>query len=94
MFGGAKGWDARHAHALQMRALDDLRDAFGSRVALISPGQREAATEGFSRALGGAGPIYVHAKVTLIDDDFGLVGSANLNGRSMRCGHRGVDAVP
>ncbi|ETX15180.1 cardiolipin synthase [Roseivivax halodurans JCM 10272] len=84
LFGGAKSWDARHAHALQTLALTDIRKAFGSRAALISPGQKQAATEGFSRALGGAGPIYVHAKVTLIDDVFGIVGSANLNGRSMR----------
>ncbi|SLN14827.1 cardiolipin synthetase [Roseivivax jejudonensis] len=84
LFGGADSWDARHAHALQTLALGDVHAAFGERAALLSPGQTRPATPGFSRALGGAGPIYVHAKVTLIDDRFGLVGSANLNGRSMR----------
>ena len=31
-----------------------------------------------------AGPVYVHSKVTLIDGRLGIVGSANLNGRSLR----------
>ncbi|ETX30944.1 phospholipase D-like domain-containing protein [Roseivivax isoporae] len=84
LFGGDDTWDARHAHALQTLSLNDVRDAYGDRVALISPGQNRPASEGFAGALGGAGPIYVHAKVTLIDDTFGMVGSANLNGRSMR----------
>ncbi|UMA63912.1 phospholipase D-like domain-containing protein [Roseivivax marinus] len=84
LFGGADSFDARHAHALQTLALGDIVKAYGERAALLSPGQTRSAREGFSRALGGAGPIYVHAKVTLIDDRFGLVGSANLNGRSMR----------
>ncbi|SFD89312.1 PLD-like domain-containing protein [Roseivivax sediminis] len=84
LFGGADSWDARHAHALQTLALNDLQRTYGDRVALLSPGQTRPASEGFSRALGGAGPIYVHAKVTLVDETFGMVGSANLNGRSMR----------
>ncbi len=84
LFENARSWDARHAHALQTLALLDLRRAFGDRAALVSPGQKRTAEEGFSRALGGAGPIYVHAKVTLVDDRVGIVGSANLNGRSMR----------
>ncbi|MHA6345523.1 phospholipase D family protein [Roseivivax sp. CAU 1761] len=84
LFGGADTWDARHAHALQTIALNDIRRAFGDRLALISPGQKRPASPGFSRALGGAGPIYVHSKVTLVDDRVGIVGSANLNGRSLR----------
>ena len=32
----------------------------------------------------GAGIIYLHSKVTLVDDHTGIVGTANLNGRSMR----------
>ncbi len=83
MFEGAKGWDARHAQALQLRALNIIRDAFGERAAFVTPARRVTAPEG-EASVRGASPIYVHAKVTLIDDDFGLVGSANLNGRSMR----------
>ena len=83
MFDGDRGWDARHAQSLQLRALEVVRDAFGKRLALIAPARRVTAPEG-KASFFDASPIYVHAKVTLIDDDFGLVGSANLNGRSMR----------
>ncbi|MFD1342829.1 phospholipase D family protein [Litorisediminicola beolgyonensis] len=84
LFGKDDGWDARHAHALQVQAIDALQDAYGSRVAVISPGQKERADPDFDGDLHGAGPIYVHAKVMLIDDRVGVIGSANLNGRSLR----------
>ncbi|WP_146586397.1 phospholipase D family protein [Puniceibacterium confluentis] len=83
MFDGDTGWDARHAQSLQLRALKTVREGFGDRLALIAPGKPTTAPVG-KAAICDASPIYVHAKVTLIDDDFGLVGSANLNGRSMR----------
>ncbi|MGY9046006.1 hypothetical protein P775_17510 [Puniceibacterium antarcticum] len=82
LFDGDTGWDARHAEALQLRALEKIRDAFGDRVAMISPAKTAAAEKGEAEVYG-AGPIYIHAKVMLIDEDFGLVGSANLNGRSL-----------
>ncbi|SNR47873.1 phospholipase D family protein [Puniceibacterium sediminis] len=83
MFDGDRGWDARHAQALQLRALEIIRDAFGDRLSLIAPARPVSAPPGKAR-LFDASPVYVHAKVTLIDDNFGMVGSANLNGRSMR----------
>ncbi|MFZ5962311.1 phospholipase D family protein [Thalassococcus sp. BH17M4-6] len=83
MFDGDTNWDARHAQGLQLSQLEKLRDAFGDRLALIAPAQPFKAPEG-SAEVYGAGPVYVHSKVTLIDDRFGLIGSANLNGRSMR----------
>ncbi|MDA7429313.1 phospholipase D-like domain-containing protein [Primorskyibacter aestuariivivens] len=83
LFNSDHGWDARHAHALQVRALARIRDAFGPRAALVAPA-RPIAADDVGPALHGAEPVYVHSKVTLIDDDFGLVGSANLNGRSLR----------
>lgn len=83
LFNSDHGWDARHAHALQVRALARIRDAFGPRAALVAPA-RPVAADDDGPAVHGAEPIYVHSKVTLIDDDFGLVGSANLNGRSLR----------
>lgn len=82
LFEGTRSWDARHGHALQIAALDRISTAFGARCALIAPGQ-PVQKDFDGPKLQGAGPIYVHSKVTLIDDDFGLVGSANLNGRSM-----------
>ncbi|MGR3482270.1 phospholipase D family protein [Salipiger marinus] len=76
-------WDARHGHALQSEAVGRLTRAFGDRLALISPGQPRPAPEDVP-PLHGAGPVYVHSKVLLVDDRVGLVGSANLNGRSLR----------
>ncbi|MDU8912911.1 phospholipase D family protein [Aestuariicoccus sp. MJ-SS9] len=83
LFDGDDGWDARHAHGLQFRALRRIAAAFGDRAALISPAQPWAAGRD-APALKGGGTVYVHAKVLLIDDAVGLVGSANLNGRSLR----------
>ena len=84
LFDGHSGWDARHAHALQSKMLHRLQDCFGARLALISPAQTDTAPDDFDGHLEDAGPIYVHSKVTLIDGRFGIVGSANLNGRSLR----------
>ncbi len=83
LFDGDTGWDARHAHGLQARALERLEAAFGPRCAVIAPAQPRPAPKG-SPAVHGAGPVYVHSKVTLVDDTIGIVGSANLNGRSLR----------
>ncbi|MDO6731484.1 phospholipase D family protein [Marinovum sp. 2_MG-2023] len=83
LFGGDDGWDARHAHALQMRGLIRLERAYGARTAIIAPAQPYPADPD-SPQIHGAGPVYVHSKVTLVDDRIGIVGSANLNGRSLR----------
>ncbi|WGW05367.1 phospholipase D-like domain-containing protein [Tropicibacter oceani] len=83
MFDGDHGWNARHAHGLQIRALDRLRAAFEDRLALLSPAQPRKAPEGAPR-LHGAGPVYLHSKVTIVDGLHSMIGSANLNGRSMR----------
>ena len=84
IFGGDDGPDARHAQALQIDCLDMLRQAFGQRLAVVSPVQPRAAAPGQNGdPVKGAGIVYLHAKVTLVDDRFGIVGSANLNGRSM-----------
>lgn len=84
IFGGDDGLDARHAQALQIECLSMLRAAFGDRLAVISPVQpRPATPDQNGTPVAGAGIVYLHAKVTLVDDRFGIVGSANLNGRSM-----------
>jgi phosphatidylserine/phosphatidylglycerophosphate/cardiolipin synthase-like enzyme len=54
----------------QARALQFLRDAGGDRVAVYDL-ENESGT-----------PIYVHAKVVVIDDEIALVGSDNMNRRS------------
>jgi phospholipase D1/2 len=84
LFDGDVSWNARHAQSLQISALDRLRKAFGDRLMMMSPAKSEAAPKGADGRIHGAGPIYVHSKVLLIDDAVGMVGSANLNGRSLR----------
>ena len=84
IFGGDRGIDARHAQALQIRCLDLVRRAFGDRLAVVSPAKPEPLEEEVPAGLHGAGIVYVHAKVTVVDDRAAIVGSANLNGRSMR----------
>lgn len=83
LFDGDRSWDARQAHGLQIDQLERLQSAFGKRMALLTPVQpRKADAEG--PAIDDAGPIYLHSKVTLVDDHTALIGSANMNGRSMR----------
>ena len=83
LFNSDVGWDARHGHALQTEAAQRLGKVYGDRLAMISPGQTRPAEEDAADMLD-AGPIYVHSKVIVVDDRVGMVGSANLNGRSMR----------
>lgn len=83
IFGGSTGMDARHAQALQMRCLALLRRAFEDRLAVVSPAQPRPAPNGTPMPVAGSGIIYLHSKVTLVDDQVGIVGSANLNGRSL-----------
>lgn len=84
IFAGDRGLDARYAQALQLRNLDLCRRAFGDRMAVVTPAMPRRATPDTPKPVRGAGIVYVHAKVVLIDDTWGMVGSANLNGRSMR----------
>jgi phosphatidylserine/phosphatidylglycerophosphate/cardiolipin synthase-like enzyme len=83
IFGHDTGMTARHAQALQLRCLTLLRRAFGERMALVSPAQPRPAPDGTPLPVAGSGIIYLHSKVTLVDDTTGIVGSANLNGRSL-----------
>ncbi len=83
IFGRDNGMTARHAQALQLRCLRLLRRAYGDRLAIVSPAQPRPAPEGTPMPVKGSGIIYLHSKVTLVDDTIGIVGSANLNGRSL-----------
>ncbi len=84
IFDGHNGLDSRHAQALQIRSLDACTRAFGDRMAVVSPGQPRRARKRDPMPLEGARIVYVHSKVTIVDDHTAIVGSANLNGRSMR----------
>ncbi|MBT9384921.1 phospholipase [Pseudooceanicola sp. CBS1P-1] len=84
IFDGHSGIDVRHAQALQLRCLTLLKRALGDRIAIVSPAQPRPAPRHTPMPLHGAGIVYLHSKVTLVDDRLGIIGSANLNGRSMR----------
>lgn len=80
------GSDARYGEYLQARCVNMVRRAFGERVFIGSPAQpRAAGAHETGRArLYGAPLIYLHAKVSIFDDDVAIVSSANLNGRSLK----------
>ncbi|MFW8633537.1 phospholipase D-like domain-containing protein [Cribrihabitans pelagius] len=76
--------DARYGMALQADALNKVTRAFGARACIASPVQPRMAARETPAVLAGSPVIYLHSKVLIIDGSFGVVGSANLNGRSMR----------
>lgn len=83
-FDESRELDARYGMALQAEALKEISAAFGARACIASPVQRRMAPREALSVLAGSPLIYLHSKVLLTDQDFAMVGSANLNGRSMR----------
>ncbi|MFY0310004.1 phospholipase D family protein [Leisingera sp. D0M16] len=83
-FEGNRDLDARYGMALQAEALAEVTEAFGTRACVASPVQRRMAARDAPAVLSGSPIIYLHSKVLVTDRDFAMVGSANLNGRSMR----------
>lgn len=83
-FEGRRDTATRHGEALQLGVLKRLARAFGPRAALLSPAKPARRTEGDEFVAHGAGAVYVHSKVLIADGRVALVGSANLNGRSLR----------
>ncbi|SMX48694.1 phospholipase D family protein [Maliponia aquimaris] len=83
-FDASDSLDVRYGLALQREAVARLRDAFGARLTLASPVRPVLAARTTPETLAGSPLIYVHNKVLVRDDDYALIGSANLNGRSMR----------
>jgi len=62
---------------------DDTRGMLGRLVAADDGGQRFLATTIHSRTGERTGPLYVHAKIAVVDDEWLAVGSANLNEHSL-----------
>ena len=83
-FEGATGLDARLGEFLQARCLRILRRAFGRRMFVGGAAQPRRSRDPGRAQLRGAPIVYVHAKVSIFDDDRAIVASANLNGRSLR----------
>ena len=83
-FEGAEGMDHRYGEYMQARCVKELIDAFGDRLFVGAPAKPKVSQEDGRSTLHGAPMIFIHSKVSVFDDDVGLVSSANLNGRSMR----------
>lgn len=86
-FENRSGIDARLGEFLQARALRILRRGLGNRIFIggaAQPRRQRRKTEMDRDRMKGAPLIYIHAKVSIFDDDAAIVSSANLNGRSLR----------
>ncbi len=82
-FNGMRRADARLGEWLQARAVRMIRKAFGERLFIGSPAQPRRSDSQGRDALWGAPIVYVHAKVSVFDDQAAIISSANLNGRSL-----------
>jgi phospholipase D1/2 len=82
-FEGSRKMDARFGEFLQARCIKIIRRAFGRRAFVVAPAQPRRARSTGRDALWGAPIVYVHAKVSVFDDEAAIVASANLNGRSL-----------
>ncbi len=83
-FDDKNGLDLRYGERLQADCIDILRRAFGDRVLFVCPAKREYRDSNKRDVVNDAPIIYVHSKVTIADDAWAIVGSANLNGRSLK----------
>ncbi|WP_299374304.1 phospholipase D-like domain-containing protein [uncultured Tateyamaria sp.] len=78
------GLETRYGLALEQDMLGILRAAFGARATIATPVRPVMAARDSRGTRAGSPLIYVHNKVLVQDTEFALVGSANLNGRSLR----------
>ncbi len=77
-------FSVRLGEARQARALRILRAAFGTRLFVGGAAQAESAPRRGARDRLNETPlIYIHARVSIFDDDAAIVSSANLSGRSL-----------
>ncbi len=83
-FDDRNGLDSRYGERLQADCIHILREAFGERALFVCPAKREHNSDSGRATVNDAAIIYVHAKIAVADDTWGIVGSANMNGRSMK----------
>lgn len=76
--------DIRYGMALAHEALSIIKDGFGPRAIIACPVRPVMAARDTCATHAGSPIIYVHNKVLVTDSDYAMVGSANLNGRSLR----------
>lgn len=83
-FGNSTKSDARYGEYLQAKCLDTVASAFGDRFFATAPAQQRHSDSSGRDTLSAAPLIYLHAKVSIFDEEAAIVSSANLNGRSLR----------
>ncbi|WP_272874399.1 phospholipase D family protein [Pseudaestuariivita rosea] len=83
-FESSRSLDARYGEHLQADCLKMIMEAFEDRCVIAAPVQPKQCGSQDRDTLHGSPIIYVHSKVLVADDDYLLVSSANLNGRSLR----------
>ncbi|KHQ51481.1 phospholipase D family protein [Mameliella alba] len=83
-FDSSESLDARYGLALRQQAVATLRESFGDRLTIATPVRPVLAARDTCETLAGSPLIHVHNKVLIRDAASVLIGSANLNGRSMR----------
>jgi len=81
---GERDMAMRNAEALQTSAIQKITRAFGERLIILSPAKPTRKDDADKFVAYGAGIIYVHSKVLIVDGHTALVGSANLNDRSLQ----------
>lgn len=83
-FDKKSGISERYGEYLQAKCLGIVLDAFDKRAVILSPVRPVASKSSARDTLHGAQIVYVHSKIMAIDATRAIVGSANLNGRSLR----------
>ncbi|WP_415922099.1 phospholipase D family protein [Tateyamaria sp. SN6-1] len=78
------GIETRYGLGLERDALATIRSAFGERATIATPVQPFMAARDDTSGTAGSPMIYVHNKVLVQDRALAYVGSANMNGRSLR----------
>ena len=81
-----KSADIRDLHpvAVQIKEIERLMDALGSNFGVFSLVVRAKAEKKKFTDAHGSPQLYVHSKICIIDDQFATIGSANINGRSLK----------
>ncbi len=77
----------KHGMHLQYRLLKRMKNKLGNNLGIFTLAARKSASSATSSTVPtiyDSPAVYVHSKVCIVDDAFAIIGSANLNGRSMR----------
>ena len=82
-FEASRRSDARFGEFLQTLGIRRIRKAYRGRVFIGALARPVTAQGSGNDVLHGAPIVYLHSKVSVFDDRLAIVGSANLNGRSL-----------